>query len=144
MISAHDRSSPARAALYSVAATGTCGGQVADAAVAQWCRIEAKLSPILGAAGVAALFRRSLYALRDARPGLALAEEASGAAGDFELLRSALVKLSQADAATAHSALMQVFRDLLAGLIGAPLSERLLNTATDFSLIGSAGEEPTP
>jgi hypothetical protein len=135
-----DRSSTARAALYSVAAKGACGDKVADAALAHWCRVEVELSPILGAAGVAALFRRSLYQLRDAHPTLALAHETSGGVGDFEPLRSALENLSQADAATISSALMQAFRDLLAGLIGAPLSERLLRPARKFSPIGSAGK----
>ena len=36
---------------------------------------------------------------------------------------------------------MQVFRDLLAGLIGAPLSERLLQPEEDFSSIGKAGQD---
>ena len=143
-MSTHNSSNPARAALYSVATTGARGSQAADAALAQWRRVEAELSPILGAAGVAALYRRSLHQLRDAHPALAAVHDASPAVADFEPLHHALAKQSQADAATTHRALMQVFRDLLAGLIGAPLSERLLQPARDFSPIGAAGQDSTP
>ena len=143
-MSTHNSSNPARAALYSVATTGARGSQAADAALAQWRRVEAELSPILGAAGVAALYRRSLHQLRDAHPALAAVHDASPAVADFEPLHHALAKQTQADAATTHRALMQVFRDLLAGLIGAPLSERLLQPARDFSPIGAAGQDSTP
>ncbi len=140
-MSTHDSSSTARAALYSVAASGAGSSQAADAALSQWRRVEAGLSPILGVAGVAALYRRSLHQLRDAHPVLAAVHEASHAAGDFEPLRSALAMQPQADAATTQRALMQAFRDLLATLIGAPLSERLLQPARDFSPIGKAGQD---
>ena len=70
--------------------------------------------------------------------------EAFCAVVDFGPLYHAMAKQSQADAATTHRALMQVFRDLLAGLIGAPLSERLLQPARDFSPIGAAGQDSTP
>ena len=143
-MSAQKKSSPARAALYNGAASGASANQAAHAAAARWRRVEAELSPILGAGGVLALYRRSLYQLRDSHPCLQLPHEATRTAGDFEPLRSALANLSQADAATTHSALMQVFRDLLAGLIGSPLSERLLRPATDASLIGPAAQDTTP
>ena len=143
-MSTHNSSNPARAALYSVATTGARGSQAADAALAHWRRVEAELSPILGAAGVAALYRRSLHQLLDAHPALAAMHEASCAVADFGPLHHALAKQTQADAATTHRALMQVFRDLLAGLIGAPLSERLLQPARDFSPIGAAGQDSTP
>jgi len=141
LMNTYDGSGTARAVLYSVSATGAGSGQVAAAALAQWRRVEAELTPILGSAGFAALYKRSLYQLRDAHPCQAAVHEAYPAVADFEPLRSALAKQSQTDAASTQGALMQVFRDLLAGLIGAPLSERLLQPEKDFSSIGKAGQD---
>ncbi len=141
-MSVHDRTT--HAALYSVATSGAGGDLVAGAALAHWCRVEAELSPILGAAGVAALYRRSLHQLLGALPALAAVHDASRTVADLEPLRHVLAQQSQADAATTHRALMQVFRDLLAGLIGAPLSERLLQPARDFSPIGATEQDTTP
>jgi len=139
----HDGPTAQRAVLYCVAPTDTRGGPPVAAALAQWRRVEAELSPILGAAGFAASFRRSVHQLLDTHPALAAVIEDSRAVSDFEALGNALATLSQADADTTHRALMQIFNDLLVGLIGASLSERLLRPAMAISHSGSAGQDTT-
>lgn len=99
-MSRHDSSNTACAALYSVATSAAGGGHVADAALSQWRRVEAELSPFLGGAGVSPLYRRSLHQLLDAHPALAAVHEASRAVTDFAPLGHVLGKQSQADAAS--------------------------------------------
>lgn len=119
-----------QAALLALASQGEHAGQVSAAASATWARVEAELSPVLGSAGVAALYRRSLVWARAEGPALAEVYDATAFAKGFEPLRYALSSLSHADAIVASRALMRAFCELLAELIGAPLAERLLEPAT--------------
>ncbi len=143
-MSTHDSSGTARAALYRVATAGAFGSRGADAALAQWQRVEAELSPILGAAGFVALFRRCLYLLRTEYPALAAAHEATMQAGDLEPLRHALASLPHTDATATSQALMQALREQLIGLIGAGLTERLLKPATELGAEPSTSEDTPP
>ena len=119
-----------RAALLAMASEGEHAGQVSEAALATWRRVEAELSPVLGAAGVAALYRRSLSRARAEGPALAEVYDATAYAKGTEPLRHVLANLSHADAVVASRALIQAFCELLVDLIGAPLTERLLEPAT--------------
>jgi len=104
-------------------------GAIADAAVATWRAIEEALAPIVGRGGVAALYKRSLHLGRAARPWLAPAPDAQPGAPAYTSLQAALSARPAADAAAAQGAVLKHFRDLLASLIGAALSERLLAPA---------------
>jgi hypothetical protein len=119
-----------RAALLTLVSQGEHAGRVSEAASATWARVEAELSPVIGSAGVAALYRRSLVRARAEGPALAEVYEATAYAKGFEPLRHALSSLSHSDAVVASRALMRAFCELLADLIGAPLTERLLEPAT--------------
>lgn len=100
--------------------------QVADAALATWNGIQAALSPIIGDRGLEALYRRSLYLARTAFPCLADAEPRLAGGSDFEALHTMLARQSDTDAAGASAHLLQTFHDLLASLIGQPLTQQLL------------------
>jgi hypothetical protein len=89
--------------------------------------LEAALSPILGVRGVAALYQRSLHLTRAAYPWLAGPSEAAQPNIDLQALQATFAKRAPADAACAATALLQSFHDLLATLIGQPLSARLLD-----------------
>lgn len=102
--------------------------QIAEAAVAVWHRIDEALWPIIGRAGVAALFKRSLYLARTDYPSLAAIYDVAIAPGDFAVLRDSLAQQASSDAAAVHAGLLTVFLDLLTSLIGAPLTERLLRS----------------
>ncbi|MEO5670827.1 MAG: hypothetical protein ABIR26_09070 [Ramlibacter sp.] len=114
-----------------LAAAGTDVPQIADAAVAFWAVVDSELSPVIGRRGCSALYRRSLLLAQVDFPWLQAAYEGAATPGDFASLRDALVKQTALQAAAAHDALTQTFRDLLADLIGRSLTNRLLQAAWD-------------
>jgi hypothetical protein len=99
--------------------------QLADAAVATWHDVWIALSPVIGAAGVAALFQRSVYLRMAEYPWLANVGDPPPA-GEFNSLRRELSQQRQADAAAANAALLQSLAQVLGNLIGASLTTRLL------------------
>jgi hypothetical protein len=119
--------------------------RIADTAVAIWLRIDAALAPIIGHGGVAALYERCLYLTRIDHPWLLAAHQHALAAGQFvETLRTALAQQTRTDAAVAIGALLQTFLDLLTSLIGAELTERLLQSVWDQPSSGPAVRDITP
>jgi hypothetical protein len=99
--------------------------QLAAAGVDAWRDVWSALSPIIGTAGVAALFQRSLYLRMAEYPWLA---NVSGPPphGDFNTLRRELSQQTKTDAAAANDALLQSLAQILGNLIGASLTTRLL------------------
>ena len=130
--------------LAQLAAHGANVGQIADAAVATWRSIDAVLSPIIGQRGVAALYKRSLYLSRGDHPWLAAAAEDALQPDDFTALHRALAKQTSVNAAAANGALLTIFSDLLNSLIGASLTERLLQSVWSHPSSGHAVQENTP
>lgn len=99
---------------------------IAHTAVTTFNGIDAALSPIIGARGVAGLYKRSLSLTRVAHPILTAVYDGALIAGDYTALRRVLVEQSASAAASANQALLQTFIDLLTQLIGPSLTERLL------------------
>ena len=118
--------------------------EVADAIVAIWLEIEQALHPIIGHRGVAALYIRSLHLTAVAYPWLAIDQPAVPAAIDPSGLRSALVQQTAAEAAAAGSALFLTFHELLASLVGAPLTDRLLRSVWTRPSGGSPAQDTLP
>jgi hypothetical protein len=117
--------------------------QAADLAVATWRKIDDALWPIIGRAGMAALFKRSLYLARADQPALTAMVDVEIAPGDFALLRETLAQQSGAAAAAAVQAgLLKTFLGLLTSLIGPELTERLLRSAHDNPTSGEAVQDP--
>jgi hypothetical protein len=102
--------------------------QIADAIVAIWQEIDQALHPIVGRRGVAALYNRSLHLTAAAYPWLAMGHRGLAAEVDPSALKGALVQQAAAEAAAGGMALFQTFHGLLAGLIGASLTDRLLRS----------------
>jgi len=111
---------------------------VADAAVATWWRVHQALSPIIGHGGVDALVKRSLYLVRVEQPRLFALHDELTAQNEYAALHAALARESPAGAALSHDALLQAFCDLLGSLIGASLTERLLEFLWDAPCGGPA------
>lgn len=103
---------------------------VADAMGSAWSDMDQALSPVLGRRGMAALYKRSLHLNAAACPGLAQMHEGTDAslAIDLAPLHSLLAEQSDADAARLGELLIHTFTELLGSLIGASLSERLLES----------------
>lgn len=110
-------------------------------AVAAWHTLHASLSPIIGQRGMTALLKRSLYLTRDTHPWLAPVCDTAAGHDVLASLRSALRLQAEAEAAAAHGALLENFRDLLSTLIGASLTEKLLRPVLDNTSSGSAAQD---
>ena len=130
-------------ALARLAGGGADATRVADAVAATWQQIESALTPIIGAHGVTALYRRSLHLTLRAHPWLADDPADDPLAMNLGTLRAALAGRSADDAVAAGDTLLQTFHDLLASLIGAPLSRRLLHFMWP-PFEPAAGIRPTP
>jgi len=102
--------------------------QIADAIAALWQEIDQSLHPIIGHRGVAALYNRSLLLTTADYPWLAIGHQGSAASVDPSALKAALAQQAAAEAATGGIALFQSFHDLLASLVGASLTDRLLHS----------------
>jgi len=94
--------------------------QIAEAMSVILLQIDAALAPVIGARGVAALYRRSAHLACPAHGWL------SGAREDPTALVQVLAKRSDAEAEAGADAFLRSFHELLVTLIGSALTERLL------------------
>jgi hypothetical protein len=115
------------------------------AAVSQsWTRIDHELAPIIGAAGVAAMYRRSLHLCAASHPVLAGAIEPTRRQLDAAPLHAVLTGLEAPALAAVSADLLQTFRELLARMLGPSLTDRLLRSIWDDFSGGSTAEDPLP
>lgn len=133
-----------QAKLAQLSAQGANAEQIADAAVVAWRGIDAVLSPIIGQRGVAALYKRSLHLSRGDYPWLTTVAEGVLQTSDFTSLQTALARQTSANAVAANGALLHAFTELLTNLIGASLTERLLQSVLEHPFNGHAVQETTP
>ncbi|MDY0747557.1 hypothetical protein SNE35_23845 [Paucibacter sp. R3-3] len=114
---------------------------VAQAFAEIWGEIEASLHPILGRRGLTALFRRSAHVSAPQCAFLAILAE-----GEMDLVaRDELVSVfcsQTADTALdGGSLLLNSFRELLSTLIGAGLTERLLQSVWSSPTSGPSAQD---
>lgn len=126
-------------------APGASASEVAAATVAIWADIEFSLIPVVGTRGVDALYRRSLQVTGDAHPWMAAARS-DGVRPDADIATFAAILAGQsgAIATDAANAFLQTFHDLLASLIGASLTERLLRPVQTHVSSGGPTQDPSP
>lgn len=115
--------------------------QIAAAVASTWQAIEAALWPIVGKAGVSALFQRSLMVAARAHPWL---PSDSNSTPDIGVLQALLARQPSDVAADAGGAVLQAFHDLLATLVGASLTGRLLGSVWDTLSSGQPAQDATP
>jgi hypothetical protein len=120
-----------QAALMRSASNGAGPRGIADSAEAIWLDVASALTPIIGPRGVSALYRRSLHLVHAEYPWLEIVDGDELEHGLFTGLGSALARQAAPDAAAANGALLEAFYNLLANLIGEPLTMRLLQPALD-------------
>jgi hypothetical protein len=105
--------------------------EAADATIAIWHDFATTLQSIIGRQGVIALFNRSIALAAQTHPWLSSSRAADDHSIDIHGLQ-AVIALQSSEAAIAGSGkLLQTFYDLLEGLIGAGLCERLLDSARE-------------
>ena len=120
-----------QAALLHSASKGAPPRRIADSAEAIWIRIDAALTPIVGARGVNALFKRSVSLVGEHHPWLQAAYAVAHNPKAFSVLGATLAQQSASSAAAVNGELLDAFFELLANLIGRPLTERLLQPALE-------------
>lgn len=130
------------APLATLLVPGATPAQVADAVEAQWRAVGAALQPIIGHRGVSALYHRSRALAAVRHPWLR--EQGTGALteADPAALRAAIEQRSSAEAAAGCGAHLTAFRDLLSGLIGASLTDRLLDAVWHHPLDDLPAQDP--
>ena len=110
-------------------ADGASASAVADVVVTIWSKVDLALTPIVAARGCALLYQRSLHRSSASFPWLADAYGGAHSAPDLPALHRALAQQDPTTVAAAGTELLGGFRDQLAGLIGAALTECLLRSA---------------
>jgi hypothetical protein len=100
--------------------------RVSDVIVAKVRDIRAALQAIIGPAGVAALYSRSLHVAGSAYPWLTETVGPIPTREDLPALRSVIAQQNSAEAAAGGLLLLQTFNDLLINLIGRSLTDQLL------------------
>lgn len=126
-------------------AEGAGSLQIADAIGATWTDIQFALQPVLGQRGVAALFRRTLHLTATHHPCLApLKSGGIDATTGLVELTTLFAAQQPAVAMEAGSALFMNFHELLTTLIGAPLTERLLQAVWSTPSSAAPAQDPKP
>lgn len=115
-----------RRTLAQLAGDDPAPSAVAEAMLGTWHQMAARLVPVIGARGVDALFNRALHLTRAAFPWLAIAGEDDDGVAQLANFMARLEACDTATAAEVSYALLVAFTELLASLIGGPLTERLL------------------
>lgn len=115
-----------RATLAHRAGDSPDAGTVAEATISTWHQMVAQLAPVIGVRGVDVLFSRALHLTSASFPWLAIAGEQGDGAAQQASFRAQLEIHETVVAAEASCALLVTFTELLATLIGGPLTERLL------------------
>ncbi|MEP7313856.1 MAG: hypothetical protein ABI859_14830 [Pseudomonadota bacterium] len=111
--------------------------QIADALLDLFAQITAALAPIVGPLGVAALYKRSVYVAGQTHPWLLGAHEDVKDSADFAALRLAVAAQNHTEAGAGAGFLLHTFNELLASLIGASLTRRLLSKVWTQLLTGT-------
>lgn len=110
------------------AGTGADAARIADTLFFLLLDINGALAPTIGQPSVTLLFTRSLGQIASAHPWLAEAHGSTRADLDIAALSSVLARQSSADAAAGGYAFLETFYELLVGLVGLSLTERLLRS----------------
>jgi len=113
---------------------------ITEATLGLWCEAAGILIPMVGGRGVDALFTRSLQLASPAFPWLAAAVEPGDGAGPQADFLARLKGRDPDEAIEASLALMVTFTELLATMIGASLTDRLLNPVWGSASAESAEE----
>ncbi|GAC1630639.1 MAG: hypothetical protein NVS9B10_23220 [Nevskia sp.] len=119
---------PMHSRISEMAAADADSRQIADLMLCIWRDVDSALSPVIGQRGVAALYKRSLTMIGSAYPWLIAGIEDSSPRDHFIVLQAALSEQQTSAAIAAGTALLQTFHDLLARLVGAALTERLIGS----------------
>ncbi len=115
--------------------------KISDAAVVQWELMAAKIIAIVGEGGFNSLYARSIFLTQATYPWLAACALSEQKAQQFAALKIGFEAQTPAQARAANSALLTTFTDILASLIGDPLTENILYSAWGDGASDKAAKE---
>jgi hypothetical protein len=108
---------------------GRDASDVAAAAVILWQEIDGALRPIIGQRGVVALFNRSAQLAGVGHPWVVLVRQDANTKLQFPAIADVFARQDAATAIAGGDAQLLALHQLLGSLIGASLTERLLQPA---------------
>lgn len=118
--------------------------RIAEEIVLRWHGIDAALAPIVGALGVATLYRRCIFLTGKTYPWLVRDEAGEPPTIDLPTLHALLAGRDSAEAAAAGKLLLETFAALIGRLIGTSLVERLLADHLHPLPSGDAAQDTSP
>ncbi len=116
----------------------------ADAAILAWEPLATHIIAIVGEGGFASLYARSVFLAASTFPWLAASARSPPAPQRFADLKINLAGHPPAEARAANRLLLITFTDILASLIGEPLTTRILQSAwgSDAAPDANQGSQP--
>ena len=115
--------------------------KVADAAIGFWEQAATQIISIVGEGGFDSLYARSMFLTRSTFPWLVATSESRQSHHRFADLKTSLEGQTPAQIREANSLLLITFTDILASLIGEPLTARILDSAWDDDDQKTVGRE---
>jgi hypothetical protein len=113
----------------------------ADGAIRLWDLMATQIISIVGEGGFNALYARSVFLTQSSHPWLAADAPSPATGSRFADLKTSLQAQAPAQADAANMQLMITFTDILASLIGEPLTARILRTAWGHEAQDRTGKE---
>ena len=115
--------------------------QVADAAIHLWETMAGQVISIVGDGGFASLYARSVFLTQSTFPWVASGSVAPAGHHRFANLRTSFEGQGPAQVSQANRLLLVTFTDILASLIGEPLTTSILRLAWGNGASDRAGKE---
>lgn len=109
--------------------TPVCPEEVVERAVQLWLSLASELIPIIGEAGFAIIYTRSLRLNQSVFPWLPVGSVKKQADSLFTSLATSLKERTHAETGEACQALLLTFTDMLVVLIGEPITTSILRAA---------------
>ena len=103
--------------------------EVATAAIDHWERLANQIISVIGEGGFNSLYARSLFLTRSTFPWLAAGAQSAPTDHRFADLKMSFEGQTTAQVSEANGLLLITFTNILAALIGEPLTTRLLRSA---------------
>lgn len=104
-------------------------GAARDVAIYLWERLASELLPIIGEGGFQSIYSRSIHLASATFPWLVPVHSSQSTETRFESLKMSLEERDSAETREASIALLTIFIDILAALIGGLLTTSILRSA---------------
>ncbi|MHB1174434.1 MAG: hypothetical protein ACYCZJ_04855 [Sulfuriferula sp.] len=115
--------------------------KIADAAIDLWEQMATQIISIVGEGGFNSLYARSVFLTQASFPWLAVAALSPQRDHRFAQLKTSLAGQTPEQASAANCLLLITFTDIMAALIGEPLTTSILGSAWGNDVSDTANKE---